>query len=114
MIDNYGPASPIPPITSIAKIFVQSLINFVISLKLNMMDDTIKYPYCFTITPLHIEHRDKAKIKSKKKILIKLGSNNIKFDYFDVPLTINADIQYSRIMEKFYPLKGIIKVYDVT
>lgn len=79
-----------------------------------MIDDTIKEPYIFTITPLSIEHTDKAKMKLKKKILIKLGTRTIKFENFDIPLTIKAEVLFSKIMQKYYPLKGIIKVYDVT
>ena len=79
-----------------------------------MIDDTIKEKYIFTITPLFIEHRDKAKLKTKKKIFVKLGSNTIKFDNFDVPINISIDVLYSKIMQKYYPIKGIIKLYDVT
>ena len=44
-----------------------------------MVDDTIKLPYNFIITPLSIEHTDKAKMKLNKRISIKLGTRTIKF-----------------------------------
>ena len=79
-----------------------------------MIDDTIKYPYTFTFTPLKIENRDRAKVQQKKKVLVKLGNNTVKFDYFDTPLKINVEVPYSKIMQKYYSLKGIIKVFDVS
>ena len=79
-----------------------------------MIDDTIKYPYTFTFTPLKVENRDRARLQQKKKVLVKLGNSTVKFDYFDTPLKVDVEVLYSKIMQKYYSLKGIIKVFDVS
>jgi hypothetical protein len=79
-----------------------------------MIDDSVKYAYEFILTPLEIVNKDKAKCPCEKKVVVKLGNHTVKFDSFGVPLKIKTDLLYSKIMQKFYPIKGIIKVYDVT
>lgn len=72
----------------------------------------IIYQYQFDITPLEIKTNSKQK-PNNKSILLKLGSQEAKATRLNEPMRLLVDVMYSRTLQRFCPLKGIIKIYDV-
>jgi hypothetical protein len=67
----------------------------------------------FRITPIEIKTSSKIKNNSSKSILIKLGSKTAKCSQLNTPLELEIDVLYSKTLQKYCPIKGIIKIYDV-
>ena len=66
------------------------------------------------ITPLEIKANTKIKSINSKTVLIKLGSKTAKCTEMNVPLELEVDVLYSKTLQKFCPIKGIIKIYDIS
>ena len=69
--------------------------------------------YLFTITPLEINSHSKLRANTKKSLLIKLGNQTARCSTLNTPVHLEIDVLYSRTLQKYCPLKGIIKIYDV-
>ncbi len=76
----------------------------------------MSYKYLFIITPLEItsNSNSKAKSSSAKAVLIKLGNKTAKCSQMRVPLELEIDVLYSNTLHKYCPIKGIIKIYDIS
>ena len=70
--------------------------------------------YLFIITPLEIKSNSKIKSSSKKSILIKLGNKTAKCTELNTSVELEIEVLYSKTLHKYCPIKGIIKIYDVS
>lgn len=80
------------------------------------MENTQKFRCIFYIE-LHkiIEKSETMEGKDLQKIiLIKIGNSSIKCQNLNETLTLTTEALYSKASSNFHPLKGIIKVYDIT
>lgn len=77
-------------------------------------DQQVTFKYLFIITPLEIKSSSKIKNNSKKSILIKLGNKTSKCTHLNTPLELEIEVLYSKTLQKYCPIKGIIKIYDVS
>ena len=80
------------------------------------MEDQITYPFWFKITPTKIVPNQTQRTNKpdlKKSFLVKLGTKEGKTRQMDQPIELMVDILYSKTLNKFCPIKGIIKIYDI-
>lgn len=70
--------------------------------------------YLFIITPIEIKSSSKIRTNSRKSVLIKLGNKTAKCPALNSPVQLEIDVLYSKTLQKYCPLKGIIKIYDVS
>ena len=70
--------------------------------------------YLFIITPIEIKSSSKLRTNSRKSVLIKLGNKTAKCPALNSPVQLEIDVLYSKTLQKYCPLKGIIKIYDVS
>jgi hypothetical protein len=69
--------------------------------------------YLFVVTPTDIKSNSKLRSNSRKSILIKLGNKTGKCCALHSSIELEIDVIYSKTLQKYCPLKGIIKIYDV-
>ena len=63
---------------------------------------------------MEIQSTSKLKTHCEKVLLIKLGNKTAKCKQMGTPLELEIDVLYSKTLGKFCPIKGIIKIYDVS
>lgn len=70
--------------------------------------------YLFIIKPLEIKSNSRIKSTSRKSILIKLGNKTAKCSELNTAVELEIEVLYSKTLQKYCPIKGIIKIYDVS